>query len=211
MSFLPNDYHLPQGGNYMKLQDGDNEFLILGSAILGFEYWNTENKPVRLKEKPAGMPADIRLEEDGRPEKPKHFWAFPVWNCREHAVQVLEITQKGIMGALQNLARNEKWGDPILTYTITVTRKGTGFDTEYNVVPNPKADVSEVAKEWERVKQDGFDISRLFSGDDPFQPPSQEVAEEQTPVSPRSTDGSMPVRKMPDYPQDPYEGQQSPI
>lgn len=211
MSFLPTDYHVPQDSNYMKFQDGDNEFLILGSAILGFEYWNIEGKPVRLKDRPAGLPTDIRLDEQGRPEKVKHFWAFPVWNCREHKIQILEITQKMIMGALQTLARNEKWGDPILTYTITVSRKGSGLNTEYNTVPNPKSDTSEVAKEWERVKQDGFDINRLFSGDDPFQPASQDVAEDVMPVAPRSADGSMPMRKMPDYPADPYEGQQSPI
>ena len=174
MNFLPDDYQVPQGGNYMRLQDGDNEFLILDSALLGYEYWNRDNKPVRLKERPSALPADIRLEDDGKPSKPKHFWAFPVWNLRDRSVQVLEITQKSVMGGLQNLARSDKWGNPILSYTITVTRSGTGFDTEYNVVPNPKGeDLSEIAAEWERVKQDGFDLTRLFSGDDPFQLPSQ--------------------------------------
>ena len=179
-TFLPEDYHVPQGGNYMKLMDGDNEFLILGSAVMGFEYWNKENKPVRLTERPATLPPDIREEDDGKPAKPKHFWAFPVWNVRDRAVQVLEITQKSVMGALQNLARSDKWGDPIGTYTITISRSGTGFDTEYNTVPNPKGEnFSEIMTEWERVKQDGFDISRLFTGDDPFQIPSQEEATEE--------------------------------
>ncbi len=167
-TFLPDNYEVPQSGNYMKFEDGDNEFLILDSAILGYEYWNLDNKPVRVAEKPTTMPADIRTEDDGK-KVIKHFWAFPVWNRKAQAVNVLEVTQKTVMGALQNLARSDKWGDPIMSYSITVTRTGKGFETEYNVVPNPKEEIpAEIVEAWEQVKADGFDITRLFDGGDPF-------------------------------------------
>ena len=44
--FLPENYKSPEG-NYMKLQDGENTFRVLSSAIVGWEYWNRDNKPVR--------------------------------------------------------------------------------------------------------------------------------------------------------------------
>lgn len=173
MNFLPPNYEIPETSNFMTLKDGDNEFLILDSASLGFEYWTVDNKPVRLAEKPKRQPDNIRYEKDDegnlKPEKVKHFWAFPVWNVRSRSVQVLQITQKGIMGDLQTLARNEKWGDPIMSYTITITRSGSGRETEYTVIPNPKVEVpQELRDEWERVKADGFDLNRLFTGGDPF-------------------------------------------
>lgn len=167
-SFLPDNYEVPTSGNYMKLEDGDNKFLILGSAILGYQYWNLENKPVRSKERPVN-PTDLRVEDNGKPSPIKHFWAFPVWNFKTNSVNVLEITQKKIMGALQNLARSEDWGDPILSYSLTITRKGQGFETEYNVVPNPKKDIAlDITQAWGESKENGFDLTRLFEGGDPF-------------------------------------------
>lgn len=175
-NFLPPNYTVPTSGNYMKLEDGANKIMILGSAILGYEYWNFDNKPVRLKERPAAVPEDIRKEDDGKPSAVKHFWAFPVWNYSSRKVEVLEITQKGIMGSLQNLAHSEDWGDPIQTYAITINRSGKGFDTEYNVVPSPKTEFpSDIGTAWDKVKKDGFDIGRLFEGGDPFSGAAAEV------------------------------------
>lgn len=169
MSFLPPDYTVPTSGNYTKLEDGANKVMILGSAILGYEYWNLDNKPVRMKERPATTPADIRIEKDGKQGNVKHFWAFPVWNYRTKKVEVLEITQKVIMGQLQNLAHSEDWGDPITTYAITITRTGQGFDTEYSVTPSPKAEFpADIGAAWDKAKRDGFEITRLFEGGDPF-------------------------------------------
>lgn len=170
----------------MKLEDGDNKFMILDSAILGFEYWTGDNKPVRTKERPTTLPADIRIGDDGKPTQIKHFWAFPVWDYATRRVEILEITQKSIMGALQNLSRNEDWGDPIRTYPITITRSGKGFDTEYNVTPSPKgAFPSDIGTAWDKVKKDGFDITRLYDSGDPFSGQAAEVVpDEDTQVPP---------------------------
>jgi hypothetical protein len=96
-AFLPDNYERPatSGGNYAKLEDGPNRFRILSAAKVGFLYWNTDNKPVRLTEKPETLPEDIRVE-NGKPDKIKHFWAFVVWSYRESRVQILEITQASI-------------------------------------------------------------------------------------------------------------------
>lgn len=176
MTFLPPNYEVPTSGNYTKLQDGQNKLMILGSAVLGYEYWTLDNKPVRLNEMPMVMPSDIRVEEDGKKSAVKHFWAFPVFNYKTKKVEILEITQKGIMGALQNLARSEEWGDPVLSYSLTITRSGSGFDTEYNVVPNPKTELpADIGDAWEKVKAAGFSLQNLFTGADPFTAGAEQV------------------------------------
>lgn len=165
------DYNVPKGDSkYMKFEKGETEFMPLDSAIVGYEYWNTEGKPVRSEEEPKTTPANIRVDNEGQPEKIKHFWAFPVWDFKSKEVKVLEITQKTIMNAVRNYTKNAKWGSPIMQYSFTVTREGDGFDTEYTVMANPKEETVDHAinDAWEQAKVDGFDITRLFDGGDPF-------------------------------------------
>ena len=49
-NFLPDNYKIPTTSNYMKFAEGKNTFRVLSSAITGWEYFTTENKPVRQKE-----------------------------------------------------------------------------------------------------------------------------------------------------------------
>lgn len=155
-SFLPADYSAPVSeGNYLKLKKGENRFRILSSAIVGFEYWNRDNKPVRSVEPWDEMPFDIK--EGGTI---KHFWAFIVYNYDAKKVQIMEITQKTIREAIEGLAMNKKWGNPN-KYDIVVEAKGDGLEREYSVLPEPHSDAPDV------------DISRinlnaLFVGQDPF-------------------------------------------
>lgn len=169
-NFLPKDYEMPkQSSGYMALEKGINKILVLGSAIYGWEYWNKDKKPVRLKEEPKELPEDIRINDDGKPSKVKHFWAFPVWNFEEKRVQILELTQSSIQSAINNIAQDPDWGDPIMTYPITITREGESLDTKYTIMPSPKKDVSDEIKEaWAEVEANGFDLDRLFDGGNPF-------------------------------------------
>jgi len=153
---LPPNYELPKTqGNYMKLEDGENTFRVLGSAIIGYEYWNTDSKPVRSKEQFTSVPANAKL-----PFKSKHFWAFPVYSYKYKRVQVLELTQSTIMGAMQALIKNEKWGDPT-KYDVTITRRGEKLDTEYSVMPEPHTPAPE-------VDMPEIDLEKLYTGEDPF-------------------------------------------
>lgn len=169
-SFLPQGYEAPKASSgYMNLEKGTNKFLILDSAIVGYEYWNLSGKPVRVKSAPEETPVDIRREEDGKPERIKHFWAFPVWNFEDEKVQILEITQSTIMREITALVNNEEWGTPVQTYAITVTRDGEKLTTKYTVTPSPaKAVPEDVKAEWEKVSGRGFDLNRLFEGGNPF-------------------------------------------
>lgn len=164
-NFLPENYAIPSGSNYYKLLDGENTFRIVGSAIVGYEYWRTDNKPVRSREPFQGLPADIRYNEDGTPSKIKAFWAFAVFNYDENKVQVMEITQKTIMEAIKALVENKKWGDP-KKYDITISRSGSGFDTTYQVMPNPHGELTKDQKEI--VANTRIKLENLYEMGDPF-------------------------------------------
>lgn len=156
--FLPADYEQPQGGgNFMKLQDGENKFRILSKPIVGWLDWK-DKKPYRFTMK-------------AKPDKPldknpiKHFWAFVVWNYNAKAIQILEITQQTIQSAIGNLSKDEEWGAPF-HYDIKVTKKGKDLDTEYSVVPSPKKPITD------EISKAALDkpcyLEAMFSGADPW-------------------------------------------
>jgi len=64
--------------------------------MVGWVYWNTQNKPVRSRERWDEVPHDIRIDSDGKQSKVKHFWTFVVWNYDQKMVQILEATQAQI-------------------------------------------------------------------------------------------------------------------
>lgn len=161
--FLPEGYKVPKtGGGYFKLQDGANKFRILSSPILGHEYWTEDRKPVRSRDPFRVIPADANISNGF---KPKHFWAFVVWNYAETAVQILELTQTTIQSALTDLIQSEDWGDP-RGYDVTVIRKGSKLDTEYSVQPSPHKDVAPEVKAAFEAKK--INLEALFDGANPF-------------------------------------------
>lgn len=172
-TWLPQGYEVPVSeGNYLRFEEGANKFRILSHPVMGYEYWNTAGKPVRLKEVPTTVPSDIRLDKAGKPERVKHFWAVAVWHYTRDkkgndtsSVKLLEITQASIQGQIQALAENEDWGDP-RTFDLTVTRKGEGLDTEYNTQPSPKKPLSDAGIE--AMKNKPINLEALFIGADPF-------------------------------------------
>lgn len=181
-SNAPDNYEVPKGeSQYMKFEQGDNKFRILEKPIFGWEAWtipdaeNPSGKPVRF---PMDQkPRDLRLYKN---QRANHFWAMPVWNFRTSRVEVLQVTQKTIQQAVENLARSEDWGSP-LHYSITVNKEGTTKeDTKYHVAPSPHKEVPEEVKNaWEKVKANGFDLTELYRGGDPFQPSEYVEAEKQ--------------------------------
>lgn len=165
----PENYEVPKGeSRYMRFEVGDNKFRILQKPVFGWEGWQHDSegkdKPVRFRMD--NKPADTTPFRDGRIN---HFWAMPVWNFKTKSIEVLQITQKTVQQSIENFARSEDWGSP-LGYSITVTKEGTTRDnTKYHVAPSPHQPLpEEVAKEFEQLKADGFDMTRLFDGGDPF-------------------------------------------
>ena len=62
---------------------------------------------------------------------------------------------------------NEDWGDP-REYSITINRKGEGLDSEYNLVPSPKAPTPDaILRQYEQAN---VRLELLYEGKDPFDP-----------------------------------------
>lgn len=162
MEFLPKNYEAPKTeGNYYKFKKGANAFRILSPAIYGYEYWNRDNKPVRSREPWEDRPEDMK---DGGTVK--YFMAFVVWNYEVRKAQILEITQKTIREAIENLYENKKWGDPS-KYDIVVEAKGDGLEREYTVLPEPHSEAP-------NANIEKINLEALFSGADPFAVSSQQ-------------------------------------
>ena len=174
--FLPDGYALPE--KYYTFKDGENRFRIVANAIVGNEYWNELNKPVRQRMgKPINI-ADLRVEKDGSQTMPKHFWAFPVLDLDDNQIKVLQIKQKGLQKSIKDLSASKAWGSP-LGYNLVVNKTGSGMTTEYTVMPEPKEDLPEFAqKQFKQMVEGGFDLDRLYDGGDPFTGTAVEVEEE---------------------------------
>lgn len=164
-TFLPKGTKIPSTNNYLKLQQGENTFRVLAPAVIGFEYFNDKNKPIRLAQEPVGLPNDIGYK-DGKPNAVRYFWAFPIWNYNDERVQIAEFTQKTIMVPLEAYYNNSKWGD-LRDYDITITKKGsTMSDTEYAVMANPKEKIDQKIIDMFTAKK--IDLKAWFDGADPF-------------------------------------------
>lgn len=152
-------YKIPETSKYMKFKEGENNFRILSSAIIGYEYFNTSNKPVRSRT-PFDETPDIKNDSEV-----KHFWAFVVWNYEAERIQILELTQTGIMKYIQSLIKNPKWGSP-KGYDITVNRTGAGLNTEYTTVCSPHSSLPvEITNAYAKTN---INLSALYENADPF-------------------------------------------
>jgi hypothetical protein len=162
MSWLPPEYKVPEGASqFMKFVKGTNQFRVLSEPVIGFEVWEDSaegRKPHRFKSFQEAVNSPFS-------DKIKHFWAFAVWNYESENVQVLQITQKTIMRAIEALNIDEDWGSP-LEYDLVVKKTGDGMETEYTVQPKPKKPVTKEITE--AVKASNLDLQTLFVGDYPM-------------------------------------------
>lgn len=181
--FLPNGYVDPvQTGNYMKLEEGDNTFRVLSSAITGWEIWGEEVREGKNTRVPYRFHLNDDIEQkyqDLQTEnnKFKVFWAFVVFNRDAKKIQILEVTQNSVRKALQALVNNKKWGNP-KDYDIVITKNKTGplpMDVEYIVTPDPKeaVDPAIVAK----YKAMNINLDALYKGEDPFSTEASDAEE----------------------------------
>lgn len=165
--------------SFMKLEKGENTFRILDNPINGLSYWQDlpdgKRAPIRKK-----LDEQIDYSEQGTDDI-KYFVAFPIWNEKIHSVQVLEITQKTVSRAIEEIIANPKWGDP-REYDISIQKSGEGKETKYSVVPNPKEELSEDAsKKYAEALENGFDLNKMYKGENPFGKPGMKSDEDKNP------------------------------
>lgn len=174
--FLDDDYEVPEPPakflkwSVGKKQEGDNLIRVLSPRpLMGYVGWRTEKNGSEKKR----MPVRKRMGEgwsDGEVDDlpAKHFWALAVWNYGLEAVQVVEITQRGIQKAIKDLSKDADWGSPT-KYDLLIHAEGDGLNREYTVKPKPaRALAAHVAEKWAEVQAAGFDLSRLYANGDPF-------------------------------------------
>jgi hypothetical protein len=84
-------------------------------------------------------------------------------------VQVLQLTQKSIIKELDQVSQMEDY-ENLLEWDFILSKKGAGLTTEYTLRPAPRKKGSQehLDAAWLEAKAEGFDISRLLSGGNPF-------------------------------------------
>lgn len=171
---------IPATSNYMSFEDGDNRFRILGSfsnktAIQGLIYWKTidkQRKPIRVHKDAQVALSELEVNKFGDLDKPKYFWALPVYNYQDKRIQILEITQKTILKYITKVIENPKWGDP-REFDFIVNRGKEGDKTVYTVTNDPKESLDpQIEKEYKAMK---ININALFQGEDPFDINTEEI------------------------------------
>ena len=179
MSFLPDEYESPvMTGGYLKIKDKETvKVRILGSyqaglvnpqAVMGWEVWNVENKPVRRQ----FIPKDLTGHDELIPiskspkDKPRFFWCFVVWDEIAEEILIWAITQKSIQSKITEYANNKSWGAPS-NYILSITRTGSGMETDYSVIAEPPI-LEPDARVMEAWADAQIDLRVLFTGDNPF-------------------------------------------
>lgn len=140
--FLPDGYSPSTKGEFMKLGEGANNIRILSKPLIGKLYWVSPDGVVREKgkgekgDKPYRLDYKSKLPQDVLELQTREFWMMKVWDYKERAVKILEITQASILRSLYEFVKDEKWGD-LREYDINIKREGSGIDTKYFVMPSP--------------------------------------------------------------------------
>jgi hypothetical protein len=174
------------GGGYLnpsKISSGSSvRFALLSDEPLEmYECWGEgpdgKAKPFRFAQEPS--PDDIAIElgeytrrlnrEGTGPEPVKFVIALPVYNYDTAEVQVMSLTQKSIIRELDGISQTDDYED-ILATDFTLSKDGTGLNTEYKLLPVPRKKGSDavIVAKWEEARAAGFDITRLMAGGNPF-------------------------------------------
>jgi len=178
--------------NPSKLEDGASvRFCLLQEEALDFyEVWGAltedpmKSRPYRFLGDPTpediseamGTDATRRLNFDGTaPDPAKLALAIAVYNYDAGRVQVLQFSQKTLITQLDQIAQMEDYRDDLLGWDFVISREGVKKNTVYSLrtAPLKKTARKDVEAAWKDVRENGFDISRLIDGTDPFTPPAK--------------------------------------
>lgn len=178
------------------LKDGESEeFRLLGCyetghAIVGWQYASEcrdaktgdlrFNGYVVTRTHP-GQPDDIARETDwskpDRPKidgsfvKPRRFLAWVATSASRSRLEVLFIEQKSLRDQLTEVLQEIEdytWTDEgLANFSIKITRKGTGLETSYSILPKVRKVPDKIVKQWQDEK-DTIWLPNFFEGKDPF-------------------------------------------
>ena len=187
----PDPYFKPS-----KLKDGESEeFRLLGCystghAITGWEYASEKLDPASGELKFAGYvvtrshpgtPDDLARETDwasaerkkidGTFVKPKKFLAWTAMSAARSRIEVLFIQQKSLRAALAEVLQDADdftWTEEgLANFSIKITRKGTGLETNYSILPKVRKVPQKIIDQWESDKHKIW-LPNFFIGENPF-------------------------------------------
>ena len=177
------------------LKDGESEeFRLLGCyetghAIMGWQYASEargDDGELRFSgyvvtRSHPGQPVDIARETDwskpDRPKidgtyvKPRRFLAWVATSASRGRLEVLFIEQKSLREQLTEILQevdDYTWTDDgLANFSIKISRKGTGLETSYSILPKVRKVPEKITKEWADTK-DSIWLPNFFEGKDPF-------------------------------------------
>tara|TARA_R100001082_G_scaffold308_1_gene168 strand:+ start:19733 stop:20476 length:744 start_codon:yes stop_codon:yes gene_type:complete len=179
------------------LTDGTSEeFRLLGCyetghAVMGWQYASEAPDPktgelrfngyVVTRTHP-GQPQDIARETDwskpdrpkidGTQVKPRRFLAWVATSATRGRLEVLFIEQKSLREQLTEILQeidDYTWTeDGLANFSIKISRKGTGLETTYSILPKVRKVPDKIRKEWQTTKNSIW-LPNFFEGKDPFE------------------------------------------
>lgn len=177
------------------LKDGESEeFRLLGCyetghAIMGWQYASEVagndgglrfNGFVVTRSHP-GTPSDLARETDwskpDRPKidgtfvKPRKFLAWVATSASRSRLEVLFIEQRSLRDQLTEVLQEVEdftWTDDgLANFSIKISRKGTGLETSYSILPKVRKVPDKIKNEW-KTQRDTIWLPNFFEGRDPF-------------------------------------------
>ena len=178
------------------LKDGESEeFRLLGCyetghAIVGWQYASEVQDPktgelrfngyVVTRSYPNNA-SDLARETDwskpDRPKidgsyvKPRRFLAWVATSAARSRLEVLFIEQKSLREQLTEVLQETDdytWTeDGLANFSIKISRKGTGLETSYSILPKVRKVPEKIAKQW-RTEKETIWLPNFFEGKDPF-------------------------------------------
>ena len=99
------------------------------------------------------------------------FLAWVATSAARGRMEVLFIEQKSLREQLTEILQEDEdytWTDEgLANFSIKISRKGTGLETSYSILPKVRKVPDKVVKEWKSTK-DSIWLPNFFEGKDPF-------------------------------------------
>ena len=112
-----------------------------------------------------------RPKIDGSFVKPRRFLAWVATSAARGRMEVLFIEQKSLREQLTEILQEIEdytWTDDgLANFSIKISRKGTGLETTYSILPKVRKVSEKIAKEW-KTTRDSIWLPNFFEGKDPF-------------------------------------------
>lgn len=169
MSFLPENFELDKWqSSYTNIWEWDVRIRILSDSLTGYQYYNTDNKPVRSKDKPEWTPSDIGKNkfDHTKDNKIVQFISFVVWNYNTKQIEVCTIDKKTVIEQIWGLYMDTDFWDP-KWYDIKIKKTWEGNDTKYTVLPWKIEETSDDIKT--QYINKNVDLEKLFEWWNPME------------------------------------------